>query len=852
MKKQFTFLLALLAILGLSSPPRAVAQALDPSFQPTVLKSAAATLGLQNAPQLLTLQPDGKVLVGGGFDFVNGAMSGKLQRLNADGTVDTGFNPGGVGANGFLAAMVLQPNGKIVIAGGFTAYNGAPVFTVARLNADGTLDTSFTPSGAMVTVRRQVGSLAVQTDGKVLVGGSINFETGMADGSIYRLNANGSFDTSFNAGTGASGAGAFVRSILVQADGKIVVGGAFAAFNGQPMANLVRLNPNGSVDTGFVTGTGVDAVVRVIVQQPDGKLVLGGGFTTINGQPAPRLARLLPNGALDNTFSVGTGPNGTVNSLLIQTNGGPQFNNSIVFGGAFTQVSGQARNRVARVFDNGTLDASFGAGAGANNTVSMVEQIGNGQFLAAGYFTQFDGLAKTGLSRMTATGANEPSFAATTQVRGTISSATPLTSGQLLIAGNFSEINGTVLTGTSPVRRLNSDGSLDASYSTTFGPVTNGVRPDGSFYALAATPTQFQLLRMLPSGAFDNAFAGPLFGSTTVSNPSPVQGITVQPDGKILVFGNFINFGGAARNGLARINPNGTLDNAFAPPASTVTRLIYFASVQPGGKIIIAYNESGTGATLGTQLARLNADGTLDNTFSIGTGAGPGVGYGVLMQPDGRLLVNGAFTSFNGQASPNGVVRLDINGTSDNTFSTMANYGPRLVQPDGRILASRGSLIGTDALVRLNANGSLDTSFPAINIPLAFFIGDDTNFNVALQPADAKIIVFGAFRSVAGQPRVGLARLTNTLLATRGAAATLPLSVYPNPASQRLTVLLPASALPLQATLLDLTGRAVRRWSLPAQQAEARLDLDAIASGVYVLRIPGAAGVYQQKVVVTR
>ena len=239
MKKVITLLVVL---LGLGGPAPLQAQTLDPTFQPTVLKNSLAGLGIGTAPQFVVAQPDGKLLVSGGFDFMNGTLAGKVQRLNPDGTVDAGFNPGGAGANGFVGAMVLLPTGKIMLGGGFTAYNGVPSFTVARLNANGTLDPSFAPTAAIATARRQVGAVAVQPDGKVLVGGGYNFDTGLGDGSLYRLNPDGTLDTSFNVGTGvttSSVTGVFVRSIFVQADGKIVVGGTFSAFNGQPVGNVV-------------------------------------------------------------------------------------------------------------------------------------------------------------------------------------------------------------------------------------------------------------------------------------------------------------------------------------------------------------------------------------------------------------------------------------------------------------------------------------------------------------------------------------------------------------------------------------------------------------------------------------
>ena len=181
-----------------------------------------------------------------------------------------------------------------------------------------------------------------------------------------------------------------------------------------------------------------------------------------------------------------------------------------------------------------------------------------------------------------------------------------------------------------------------------------------------------------------------------------------------------------------------------------------------------------------------------------------------------------------------------------------SSYTLNLVQPDGRILATTVGQYGATALVRLNNSGSLDNTFSPVNTPAPIFTDDDTTPNYVLQP-DGKIIAFGNFRSIGGQPRIGLARLTNpTASATLVASAALPLEVYPNPTSQRLTVALPASAQARPATLLDLTGRPVRRWNLARQQAEATLDVSTIAAGIYILRVTGTAGLYQQKVVITR
>ena len=843
MKHSFTRLFLFVVLLCGSDFTGLRAQVLDPAFQPTILKNGYSG-GLQTGVQRLVVQPDGKVITAGGFDFVNGVLASKIQRLNANGTSDAMFNPGGIGANGFIGAVALQADGRILIAGGFTSYNGTPTLALARLNANGTLDPTF--ASLTPGVLRQIGSLAVQPDGKILVGSTNSFTAGQA-GALVRLNTDGTLDATFSIGTGTTSG--LVTTIVVQTDGKIVVGGSFTSFNGQT-GSLVRLNANGSLDTTFGLGTGFTGTVNTTVQQPDGKLLVGGSFTQVNGQASPSVVRLLPTGALDTGFAPGTGPtnaagaNASVQSLVLLPNG------NVLVGGTFVQFSGVARGRVARLLPGGTLDTGYAAGTGANNTVVNLALLSSGQVLAVGFLSQYDGANKTGIALLNTAGAGDATFAPAIETRGGISTVAPLANGQLLVNGFYTDFNGIPSSSLSSVVRLNADGTVDQSYYTSGGSLA-GALPDGSFYNIGSLGSTNTLTHTLPSGANDNAFTPVSFGLTTSAGPGLI-GIKTQPDGRVLAYGTFTTFGGAARNGIARLNANGTLDNTFVPPTSSLTRTVNSAFIQANGKIVLTYSETGTGSTPGFNLVRLNADGSLDNTFAIGAGAGSGTYPAVLQQPDGKLLISNV-GNFNGQNVPFNIVRLLVDGTTDPTFGSLStSYTPNLVLPDGRILATTLGQYGGATLVRLNGNGSLDNAFSAVSTPAPIFTGDDSTPSYVLQP-DGKIIAFGNFRSVAGQPRIGLARLTNPVAtATRAATAALPLLVYPNPASQRLTVVLPAVAPATQATLLDLTGRTVRRWSLPTQQAEASFDLSTVAAGVYVLRIPGTAGTYQQKVVVTR
>ena len=175
---------------------------------------------------VIVVQSDGKILIGGQFTTLspNGGAAitrNRIARLNADGTLDTSFNPS---ANNYVRSIALQADGKILVGGYFTSIGGATRHRIARLNANGTLDTSFDPNA-----NNYVFSIAVQANGKILAGGYFTSIGGVTRNRIARLNADGTLDTSFN-----PSANNYVRSIALQADGKILVGGYFTSIGGGP------------------------------------------------------------------------------------------------------------------------------------------------------------------------------------------------------------------------------------------------------------------------------------------------------------------------------------------------------------------------------------------------------------------------------------------------------------------------------------------------------------------------------------------------------------------------------------------------------------------------------------------
>ncbi|NLE44706.1 MAG: hypothetical protein GX620_08285 [Chloroflexi bacterium] len=299
--------------------------ALDVDFDP----------GADDLVRALAVQSDGKILVGGAFTELGGQPRSNIGRLNADGSLDTTFNPG---ADGSVSALAIQADGKVLVGGDFTELGGQPRSSIGRLNADGSLDTTFNPGAD-----GSVSALAIQADGKILVGGYFTELGGQPRSNIGRLNADGSLDTTFN--PGADGDHADVTALAIQADGKIVVGGLFDELGGAPRNNIGRLNADGSPDLDFDPGASLWPYS--LVEQPDGKLLVGGMFSTLGGETRRYIGRLNANGSLDTAFNPGA--KDYVLALALQEGG------EIVVGGLFTELGGQPCDFIGRLSPDGAF-----------------------------------------------------------------------------------------------------------------------------------------------------------------------------------------------------------------------------------------------------------------------------------------------------------------------------------------------------------------------------------------------------------------------------------------------------------------------------------------------------------------
>ncbi len=290
--------------------------------------------GFNNTVRGLAVQADGRIGVGGDFTLFNTLSRNRLIRLNADGAADQDFNIGN-GADGPVRAVAVEPSGTLLVGGEFNTLNDTPRARLARLRADGTLDTSFTPQ-----FNGNVYALAVQPDGRILVAGAFTTAANQSRPYLARLEADGRPDGTFNTGGGPDKP---VRALALQPDGRILIAGEFGRVASQPRGGIARLLADGGLDDTFVPLSGANGTVHAVGLAADGKVLIGGAFTQYDGQDRGRVARLNPDGTLDTVFDVGTGANDTVYALVVQPN------SAVLIGGDFTEVDGLPRNRIARL-----------------------------------------------------------------------------------------------------------------------------------------------------------------------------------------------------------------------------------------------------------------------------------------------------------------------------------------------------------------------------------------------------------------------------------------------------------------------------------------------------------------------
>lgn len=739
-------------------------------------------------------QPDGKLALVG--SSASGAPLMAAARFNADGSPDQSFGSGGL-ALVFQGAVyaeawdaAFQADGKLIIVGSAQMDEAAnPDFALARLNPDGSLDPTFGQAGL---VRTDFGferedyayAVALQADGRIVVGGQASLPTGLAAPDDYdyalalaRYTAAGALDPTFGIGgrvtynrlPQAPGYDQ-VYDLLVQPDGKIA-----AAIDTDLIPAVLRLKPDGAFDSTFsqdglaTLETSFAAAVRLGLQS-DGKLVVGGSFSSDDSDQIV-LARLLNSGALDPAFDL----DGVV--AVPQPGYVDLLDLTLLPDGRLLALTSQMENPTPGVWRDawvavrfsrsGKLDADFGSGGrlaldlSEQDTPAGMAALPDGRLMLGGDALGPGGTQDFALARFSAAGAPDAAFGAGGTVianlaRGADRALTSalLPQGQTLVAGMMSQQDPLPA-----LARFTIDGAADPAFgvagqAAALSALANGrwsglaVLPDGRLLAAGDGALAGQsgaqdvlLARYTPAGALDPTFGGSagapglrvidLHASSDPSQPTQdqVDALVLQPDGKVFLAGAALLTDGSALGFVSRFTASGELDPTF------------------GGDGLVT-DASGCRQTIFSALA-LQADGKLVAVGSQDCGAG-------LRFLAARFLPDGA-------PDP----AFDGDGRSTFAFPWVGDQQARAVaiQPDGAILLAgyAGSGPQSDfALARLAADGSLDPAFSEDGLALLDFnAGEDQAAALLLQP-DGRIGVAGfAANGPAGARRdAALARFT--------------------------------------------------------------------------------------------
>jgi uncharacterized delta-60 repeat protein len=684
----------------------------------------------------------------------------QILRLNADGSIDPTFAAATVGgADPFqdVREIIVQPDGKVIVVGLFRTFGGNDARDgIVRLLSDGTVDPSFAP----VTINGtypQVYAGALQSDGKILIGGTFSNVNGVADVGVVRLNTDGSLDTSFQA-TGFSrySLGALIRAIALQSDGQILVSGKLRIGTGFPNRRtpLVRLNPSGTLDStfdasGFFASTGTG---RELVMQPDGKIVM-----VIESS----VYRVNSNGSYDPSFH----QPGFIDATLVSpfSDGTPVTINRyadgrFLVGGIFTDADppgnpNYAHCGVVGLNSDGNVDTTFTTShrTGIETAPSSFARLSDGSTLVA-FSKKIDPPVPYNLGRLLPDGtvdstftlsSSDPSrFLADFSARG----IEPLPDGNFLVYGVDSY-------DVPYYGKVRPNGVEDTTFATNQGAPfqTAMVGPDGSI--VGASGTDAQLTFFLPFARLQADGQVAPFGNNAIHDAQVIRDVNgmlmevyignrvlaVQPDGKVLVQ----YFAQDRLFHFVRLNPDGSIDGSFAETNFTPTDLsedfpfifdyqagayvqpyngvwtaspsLIDAHVQSDGRIIVTGHFTTFGNRSARGIARLNPNGSFDDTFNVGGGAQwrastetstfyPAVEN---IEPAGdKFLITGTFEAFNGTSSP-GIAQLNADGSVDSSFVAPVQRDKRSrvasafkAQPDGSFLLSGPYIVNGESTAR--------------------------------------------------------------------------------------------------------------------------------------------------------
>ncbi|MCW5899371.1 MAG: hypothetical protein KIT10_08875 [Flavobacteriales bacterium] len=687
------------------------------------------------------------------------ALAGACGTHAQYGGVDPSFNPLDDGAFGagfqytdpFYAwdapsphRIGLSATGDLIVSGKFDRYNCHPTNHVVRMDMAGRVDISFSTP---IHQHTPVTDMAVLPDGRMIVVGNTMGMDGLVVKGAARLLQDGSTDPVFLAGTEATGN---VSRVAFWPDGSIVVAGSFTSYQGVPRGRVAKLHPNGALDMDYATGIAVtEGVVLDILPLADGSLLMAGSFTSYDGHPVGRIIRLDAYGQRDPSFEAFA--NGTVTAIAASLDG------SLWIGGQFSIVNDVPMPRLARLQSHGGLVPEFASPLVPPGSIVRIRALPDGSAYIAGTLNLPAGGPPARIARIDPIGDVDPTFQPIVQ-EFLVNDMLPLPDDRLAVCGYFNQWEGQPR---SCMVVLHADGSLDTGHNPARG-------ASGKVHSIASLPdgrlviggtfrafndTLVQRLAMLgPNGGLQH------IGSWGSGASNTVNKVVVDAQGRILLGGYFQSIHGVPANCIARLLPSGGVDPGFLSGSGT-SQVVYDIMVDDKGRILIGGLFGLYNGTYTPRIARLMPDGTLDPSFDPGTGVPAGGTIQSLgLLPEGKILAGGNFHMYNGTTTHN-LVRLLPNGSRDPDVHHPAVTGmvrAIAVQPDGAALVGgyfqHVDMLPVPYLFRTLPDGTRDMTFD-------IGTGPDLYVETIALDQDGKILVGGWFSSFDGLPYSGLVRL---------------------------------------------------------------------------------------------
>ena len=769
----------------------------------------------------ITIQPDGRILVGGEFQGVGGSAMNFVARLNQNASLDPSFNPGS-GPDAPVRCIALQPDGRILLGGSFGRVNGFQSYSVARLDPTGAVDTNFVCGLDNIYISPK--ALAQQGDGKVLV---------VSDNGLDRLLPNGAVDPAFqrvssyqlltNWDGSVQTANLIFTGVQALSDGRILIGGTFPAIWGSPRGGLVRLQADGSLDASF--NAQIYSADAFVITPQTNVIVTG---TLANSYGGHQLLRLQADGSLDSSFGPSATLGGDVWGMGLQADG------KIIVTGGFREVGGLHRVGIARFNVDGSIDPAMDSGFD-DNTEILAAAVQSDQKIVVGGSVNWPGTFIT--KRLVRLNNDTPGFAGRFEfgqgafrvaedalnlvvpvnrnggTNGTVTVHYATTPGSAVAGRQYTPQSGTLTFPPGQVTNAFSIPIFDDHMVQTqevfqrFGvqlsnPTGGAVLGSQSSAVVTIGDVDVALqFGALVNSALETDMSG-IISVVRLGNPQPAVGVSYSTaDGTASAGVDYVTQSGVLLFGsgelaktirvplladaptsqvetvlLSLSNPTGgamlgQLSNATlrivqpvpgAPDSSFVPATNVFGRglvvAQGDGKVILEATVSGVNYG-GASFVRLNPDGSVDPTFSLTNGLA-GQFHCAALQADGKLVVGGSGLSAN-TISSESVIRLNADGSVDEDFNSMAFPGYVATVSSLAVESDGKILISGDDFDFGTAPANVARLNPDGSVDRSFVADVSGGITRVLLQPDGKVLICGGFTQVGGAPRAGLARLNS-------------------------------------------------------------------------------------------